>query len=682
MIQPKYSNKQLLEVAKKSYEDMVRFCQTLDAEGYWREPEQYLNHTIYEILDMYLQAVMLNLAVYCGNNGLVQRRFMLEVTLSNPFGYPEEGDLPEELLFSVNKFLKTPPIVLQLCGLRDRKEQSFYSSYFLDSLFTILISFSLLEQRQSRYADKFLMEFYEKTASFINEDQKDTVLTPRYLFLKLSTERYFEEKAPIENLKRFRESEREKQQRLKEEQERQKKIQEQTKAYEEEKARKEKTEKENVSNEALHKELEQEKIQEDFEQEKLQNDKSQEDVQPEELQDDKLQEDVQPQERQNDKSQENIQLEEMIQEEAQESIQQDEMQKVELEEKAGEPDQERKEKRTVFDLTDEELMELQQQGKLKIKTPRMDQMKQEQERALKRVQDEKLEQIREEINKINHAEKLQKLLDELKGLVGLAEVKKEIQSLINLIKVKKMRESYHMPNMEMSYHMVFTGNPGTGKTTVARLVAQIYKELGILSQGHLVEVDRSGLVAGYVGQTAIKVKEVVEKALGGVLFIDEAYALVNKNDVNDFGGEAIDTLVKMMEDHRNDLVIIVAGYKEEMDEFLKANTGLISRFNKFIDFSDYTNEEMLDILGLFLEKSGLEMEEEAKEIVKRELECLENEERKLFGNGRGMRNAFETILGKQANRIVNLDMPTESELKRILPEDVKGVICQEEIADE
>ena len=319
-------------------------------------------------------------------------------------------------------------------------------------------------------------------------------------------------------------------------------------------------------------------------------------------------------------------------------------------------------------------MELQKKGKLKIQMPRMEKLKKEQEEAVKKIQEERIEQMREEINKINHAKQLQMYLDELEGLVGLKEVKKEIESLINLIKVKKMRESYHMPSMEISYHMVFTGNPGTGKTTVARLVAKIYKELGILSKGHLVEVDRAGLVAGYIGQTAIKVKEVVEKALGGVLFIDEAYALTNKNDVNDFGGEAIDTLVKMMEDYRNDLVIIVAGYKEEMDEFLKANTGLISRFNKFIHFEDYTDEEMMEILKGFLDKSGLEMEEDGEKELKRALKEMDAQSRFLFGNGRGMRNTFESILGKQANRIVNLELPTEKELKNIILEDVMGIL--------
>ena len=266
------------------------------------------------------------------------------------------------------------------------------------------------------------------------------------------------------------------------------------------------------------------------------------------------------------------------------------------------------------------------------------------------------------------------MLEELNGLVGLENVKSEIQSLINLIKVKKMRESYDMPSMNVSYHMVFTGNPGTGKTTVARLVAKIYKELGILSKGQLVEVDRAGLVAGYVGQTAIKVQEVAEKAMGGILFIDEAYALSNKKDANDFGGEAIDTLVKIMEDHRDDLVVIVAGYKNEMEGFLKANTGLISRFNKFIDFKDYTTDELMMILDRLLHKSGLCMSTEAAEQVRVEIEKLSEEQKFLFGNGRGIRNTFESILGNQANRIVNLELPTQEQLMQIELQDVLDII--------
>ena len=633
MIQPVYTNKQLLKIAKESYANMLRFCQVLDAEGYWKDTEKYLNKSIYEMIDMYLQSVLLNLCVYCGNNGLVQRRFMLEVVSKNELQCPDEGDLPEDVLVAANKLLRTPPIILQLCGLRDSKEQSFFSSYFLDSLFNILLSCSLLDQRQSKFADKFITEFYEKISIFINEDQRNKVVNIRYIFVKLSTEKYFLEKAPTDILKEER---------------KQKQVQRQM-AEEEHKQIMELARKKEDAEKALAAELQKE--QEALAQEK---EEPQEHIEEEE----------------SSEEEQNVEIRMEPEEILEKPEENDELVEVAVENLKKTPS-----KKSPFDYSDEELLNLQQSGKLKIKTPKMDQMKREQEAALQKLQEERVEQIRREINKINHAKKLQELLDQLNGLIGLSEVKSEIQSLINLIKVKKMRESYQMPSMDVSYHMVFTGNPGTGKTTVARIVAQIYKELGILSKGHLVEVDRSSLVAGYVGQTAIKVKEVVEKAMGGVLFIDEAYALSNKNDVNDFGGEAIDTLVKMMEDHRDDLVIIVAGYKEEMDEFLKANTGLISRFNKFIDFKDYDNEQLMEILKLFTDKSGLEMDIDAVEEIQKDLEQMKPEQKLLFGNGRGMRNTFESILGKQANRIVGLELPTEEQLKRIILEDVVGIIA-------
>jgi SpoVK/Ycf46/Vps4 family AAA+-type ATPase len=226
--------------------------------------------------------------------------------------------------------------------------------------------------------------------------------------------------------------------------------------------------------------------------------------------------------------------------------------------------------------------------------------------------------------------------------------------------------------MEMSYHMVFTGSPGTGKTTVARLVARIYRELGILSEGQLVETDRSRLVAGYVGQTAINVREIVEQAIGGVLFIDEAYALVSSEAANDFGSEAVDTLVKLMEDHRDNLVVIVAGYTEEMQVFLKSNTGLISRFNKFISFEDYADDQLLEILQVMVKRAGLVVEPEALETVGKRLAQMTPEERKDFGNARGVRNIFEKMVMNQANRVVLLEEPTKEQLMTLTGEDAVG----------
>ena len=610
MTQLLYSDEKLFEIAKESYQSMRKFCGILEKEGYWEEPGDYLQQPIYNMLDMYLQAVLLNLTIYCGRCRKEEKQFIINLPFENALHCVEEGDLPEETLRLANRLIKNPPILLQLFGVRDTERESFLSSYFVDALLNILIAISMLSRKQSPFANKFISEYYEKIACFLNEDQKEYVIDNRYLFLKLSKEKFQKMKVSVKELKEKQNQD------AKEKMESQTAIQEMQK---EEPEKEQSEEKETKTAEQI-----------DERKEALQIAREQ-------------------------------MAEIMRKEEEEKRIQ-------ELEKK-----ERQKKKKSIFDYTDEELMELQKMGKLKIKAPKI-QNSAKREEFIKKVEEQKAEDIRKEIDKINQAKQLQKLLEELNTLVGLEEVKTEMNSLINLIKVRKMRESYHMPTMDITYHMVFTGNPGTGKTTVARLVAQIYKELGILSKGHLVEVDRSGLVAGYVGQTAMKVKEVIEKALGGVLFIDAAYSLTNKNDANDFGGEAIDTLVKMMEDHRDDLVVIVAGYKEEMNDFLKANTGLISRFNKFVDFKDYTNEELMEILQMLADKSGVCLEDEAKNIIMQELEKMSPEKKLVFGNGRGVRNTFESIMVKQANRIVQMDMLTEEELKLIRKEDVVDVM--------
>jgi len=273
----------------------------------------------------------------------------------------------------------------------------------------------------------------------------------------------------------------------------------------------------------------------------------------------------------------------------------------------------------------------------------------------------------------------EELLAELDSLIGLDGVKREVHSLINLIKVRKLREQHSLKVMDMSFHMVFTGNPGTGKTTVARLVAKIYKQLGFLSQGQLIETDRSGLVAGYVGQTAGKVTEVVKSALGGILFIDEAYALARKGMDNDFGREAIDTLVKLMEDNRDDLVVIVAGYTDEMHDFLTSNPGLISRFNKYIDFPDYTDDELMAILAMNAKKQGYVITDDANAEVRAMLEGMTVSDRLDFGNARGMRNTLEKLVQEQANRLAGLtDEITKEMLCEITKEDALVAIHGEE----
>ena len=280
-------------------------------------------------------------------------------------------------------------------------------------------------------------------------------------------------------------------------------------------------------------------------------------------------------------------------------------------------------------------------------------------------------------------ETLEELMAELDSLIGLEGVKHEVRSLINLIKVRGMRKEHGLKVMDMSFHMVFTGNPGTGKTTVARLVAKIYKRLGFLSKGQLIETDRSGLVAGYVGQTAGKVTEVVNSALGGILFIDEAYALARKGMENDFGREAIDTLVKLMEDNRDDLVVIVAGYTDEMHDFLTSNPGLISRFNKYIDFPDYTDDELMAILAMNAKKQGYVVSDGANGVVRAMLEAMTVGDRLDFGNARGMRNTLEKLVQAQANRLANLSCEiTKDMLCEITKEDAQTALYTEEALEE
>lgn len=263
-------------------------------------------------------------------------------------------------------------------------------------------------------------------------------------------------------------------------------------------------------------------------------------------------------------------------------------------------------------------------------------------------------------------EKIEDLKKELDTYIGLGEVKREVNNLINMATVFKRREETGLPNADFSLHMVFTGNPGTGKTMMARMMARIYRSLGILSKGQLVEVDRSGLVAGYVGQTALKTQKVIEKAMGGVLFIDEAYALNGKSE-NDFGQEAIDTILKAMEDHRDDLVVIVAGYTELMDRFIHSNPGLESRFNRFLLFEDYTPEEMFEIFKMRCGK-GYVLAPEAEPLVRDYI--AEESADPSFGNARGVRNLFEHILVAQNNRLAKLETVTREDLMTITPDDV------------
>lgn len=261
------------------------------------------------------------------------------------------------------------------------------------------------------------------------------------------------------------------------------------------------------------------------------------------------------------------------------------------------------------------------------------------------------------------ASKLTGLLEELHQLVGLTPVKQEVASLANLIKVQLLRRSQGLPVPAMSHHLVFTGNPGTGKTTVARLIGRIiFGALGLLSTGHLVETDRSGLVGGYVGQTAIKTQAVIQQAIGGVLFIDEAYALHSGQSAEDFGLEAIDTLLKLMEDHRDNLVVIVAGYNEPMQGFLKSNPGIESRFAKQVDFPDYSPDEMLAILSAMAQEGGYHIISDAESVALEHFTAAFAKRDATFGNARLVRNLFERALGRNADRLASIANPSKEQL--------------------
>ena len=503
---------QVFDIAKANYRALIGYCSKLEREGYFMQAEKILHKTIFQTLDLYIQSLLINIAIYGGKLGEDEVKFIVSLPDSKQYDISDVEDISSEIIRQADAVVKAPPIIMQLCSLRDREKNSNMSSAYVDMILNIIVAMSYLNANRDEFLPQFIMDYYSSVQAFIFFSDRAERINDRYLFRKASGDITM----PGEGF-------------------------------------------------------------------------SDDDT------------------KENDSADEVVPILKEVTA-SEQPIKNEELPKTAVTEPIPFKEEDRK-------------------------------------------------------------KRLDELVGELEALVGLEEVKNEVHSLINLINIRQLRKKKGLPSPDMSYHMVFTGSPGTGKTTVARLIASIYKELGVLSKGGLVEVDRSGLVAGYVGQTALKVTEVVNKALGGVLFIDEAYSLSSPGAANDFGGEAIDTLVKLMEDHRDDLVVIVAGYTKEMNDFLQTNTGLISRFNKFIEFKDYNEDDLIAIMYSMAEKMEMKLEDKAVEELRTYLSEMNETARRIFGNARGIRNLFEKMLVGQANRLSCLSEPTIEDLSVITAED-------------
>ncbi len=614
-----YPDEKLFELGRVNYDKLVLYCTRLEEKGFWTQAEQVMKQSSTEVLDLYVQSVLMNLAVHCGEILDSQREFMRVITVTNPLGIPGEGRIKRSVYNDSKRLYELPPVLLQLCGLYDKEHKGDMTLYFLDAFLNILLCMAYLNHGKDVQINGFIQKYYEKISNFIID--QDVKRQKEYIKRKLMPD-------GLNCSINWTESKKNKE----------KVTEKQAQGKNRAKAASKPVKNIDSSN------IQTEKS--DTEKEKG-TDKNKEVKQPAKRQGRKVK-------KQQDSTKQEIKNKQETKNKGNAGN---------IAAKTGTDSQaaaeEKKRLKEAFFKRIEEDARLAKEREEKLAKEKFLAVKKRLEERERAEQEEQEKQIKE-------------ILGELNSLVGLSDVKGEIQSLTNLIKIRKLREKMQMPVMDMSYHMVFTGNPGTGKTTVARIVGRIYKALGILSDGKMVETDRSGLVAGYVGQTAIKVHEIIEQAIGGVLFIDEAYSLVNPDVPNDFGSEAVDALVKLMEDHRDNLVIIVAGYTDEMKTFLKSNTGLISRFNKFINFPDYSKDELIDIMEVMADGAGLKIEEGAKELVMEQLGSMGQEEWEDFGNARGIRNMFEKIVTNQANRLVQIGTPTKEQLMTIVAQDVTG----------
>ena len=283
-----------------------------------------------------------------------------------------------------------------------------------------------------------------------------------------------------------------------------------------------------------------------------------------------------------------------------------------------------------------------------------------------------------EENIVEDKRSLEELLAELNKLIGLESVKKIVNDLIVYQTVQQMRRNNGLNATRNTLHMAFTGNPGTGKTTVARIVGHVYKKLGLLSKGHFIEASRTDLIAGYQGQTALKVKKVIDRAKGGVLFIDEAYSITENDHSDSYGRECLTELTKALEDNRDDLVVIVAGYTEPMNKFFESNPGLKSRFNTFIEFSDFTADELTKILIYMCNKNDYEIDDELRNSIQRFFENATENKGENFANARLARNVYEDLVMAHAKRIIKTSEPTKKQLSLLKKEDLNKVLADRE----